>query len=98
MFVIPPPPAPPTRDERLAIGRMLALGAWSRLPAAVRHHARFDARVVGDDLRLLVDQDAVQSFARVTGETCLEPGRIEASLLDLVRLAGIPVPVAPVRA
>ena len=98
MFLVPPPPAPPTRDERLVIGRMRALGVWSKLPPAVRQRARFEARVVRGDLRLLVDQDAVQSVARVAGETCLEPGRIEASLIDLVRLAWIPVSLPSVGA
>jgi hypothetical protein len=88
IFLVPPPPAPLTSEDRLPLARLLALGAWRELPDTLRRGARFDVRIVGDALRLLVDEDAVQSFAGIPGETCLEPGRINAVLLDLLQLAG----------
>jgi hypothetical protein len=89
MFLIPPPPAPLTRDERLSIGRMLALSAWRKMPETLRRHARFDSRAAGDDLRLLLDLDTVQSVALVANEDCLDRDHIAAAVLDAVRLVGL---------
>ena len=86
MFLVPPPPAPPTPDERLAIGRMLAHSAWTALPQAFRSHARFDVRVVADGLRLLLDHDAFQAVTRIPGASCLDRAHIGTAVLDLVRL------------
>jgi hypothetical protein len=87
--MIPPPPAPPTQQERASIGRVLAATEWARLPERLRQQARFDPRAKADGVRLLVDFAGVQAVGWVASEDCLDRGKVGAALLDVVRLAGL---------
>jgi hypothetical protein len=89
VLMIPPPPAPPTREECASIGRVMAATEWARLPEALRRRARFDPRAKDDGLRLLVDFAGVQAVGWVASEDCLDRAKVGAALLDVVRLAGL---------